>query len=92
MSAGSTASGSSNDGAESDFSLNEAESEDGRTWDRTRDLPLQTSARGNGEPKSWRRRESSEWNGSTKRLGRFFYRKFLPIRVILLSQVRFPAS
>ena len=36
MSAGSTASGSSNDGAESDFSLNEAESEDGRTWDRTR--------------------------------------------------------
>jgi len=27
------------DGAESDFSLNEAESEDGRTWDRTRDLP-----------------------------------------------------
>jgi hypothetical protein len=43
-------------------------------------------------PKSWRRRESSEWNGSTKRLGRFFYRKFLPIRVILLSQVRFPAS
>jgi hypothetical protein len=36
MSAGSTASGSSNDGAESDFSLNEAESEDGRTWDRNR--------------------------------------------------------